>query len=103
MIKICVALKEGHGQYNEHVMHSHVWDSHRVKFDDNDFNSFPQTHTELRSSTLKFAGAYDFVNRNQQLLLHTPGRAYAVITQIAEGKRTTLHLWEFASPENVPT
>ena len=37
MTKICVNLNEGQGQYNEHVMLSHVRGSHRVKFDDDAF------------------------------------------------------------------
>ena len=33
MINICVTLNESQGQYNYNVMHSHVWGSHRAKFD----------------------------------------------------------------------
>ena len=68
-------------------MHSHVWGSHRAKFDDDDFNNFGgiacegQTHTHTHFihrhahtltqtdsglSTLKFAQfAYDFANKNR--------------------------------------
>ena len=40
MIKLCMTLNEGQGQYNEHEMHSHVWASSCAKFDDDDFNIF---------------------------------------------------------------
>ena len=33
-----MTLDEGQGQYNYHLMHSHVWGSHRAKFDDDCFN-----------------------------------------------------------------
>ena len=36
MINICLTLHEGQGQYNEHVMHSHVWGSHSANVDDDD-------------------------------------------------------------------
>ena len=31
-------LNDGQGQYNEHVMYSHVWGNHRAKVDDDDLN-----------------------------------------------------------------
>ena len=43
MIKICVTLNEGQGQYRhffKQVMHSHTGGRHRAKFDDDNFNSF---------------------------------------------------------------
>ena len=57
MIKICVNLNEGQGQYNEHVMHYHA------KFDGDDFHSFrgivceghtqeTDTHTHTQIETL---------------------------------------------------
>ena len=51
MIKICVTLNESQGQYNEHVMHSHVWGIHHAKFDDDDFNSFWGTACEGHTHT----------------------------------------------------
>ena len=49
MIQICVTLIEGQGQYNEHMMHVHVWGSHRAKFND-DFNSFQEIACERKST-----------------------------------------------------
>ena len=46
MIKICVILNEGQGQYNEHMMHSRVWGSHCANIDDDDFNSFREIACE---------------------------------------------------------
>ena len=56
MIKIYVTFDDGQGQYNYHVMHSHVWGNLCAKFDDDDINSFrgiaceghTQAHTETR-------------------------------------------------------
>ena len=40
VIKKSVTLNEGQGQYDYRVVHSHVWGSHRARFDDDDSNSF---------------------------------------------------------------
>ena len=40
------------GQYNSHMMHSHVWGSHHAKFDDDDFNSFQGITCEGHTHTL---------------------------------------------------
>ena len=72
MIKICVTLNEGQGQYNEHVTHSHLWGIHHVKFD-KDFDGFQgiackgDTHTHTHTHTGLdyvnfFKVAYDFEN-----------------------------------------
>ena len=59
MIKICVTLNEGQGQYILDEMHSHVRGSHCAKCDDDDLNSvrettsegqtYRQTHTRTRA------------------------------------------------------
>ena len=46
-----MTLNEGHGQYNEHVMHSHVCGSRHAKFDGDDFNSFRGIACEGQTDT----------------------------------------------------
>ena len=77
MIMICVTLNEGQVQYNWHVMHSHVWGSHRAEFDDDDFNSFrgiacdghAHTHTHTHTHMHTHMHAHTHTQTQSQFFL----------------------------------
>ena len=54
MIKIYVTLNGGHGQYNYHMMHYHVWVSYHAKLDDDDFDESHTNRQTLALSILNF-------------------------------------------------
>ena len=66
-----MALNDGQGQYNEHLMPYNVWGSYCAKFDDDDFNSFWRIACEGHRHTDRLGVLFDFEKKNQQKIIST--------------------------------